>query len=113
MTAPWKVDLSPEIKAQVRAAAERGLAAAAEHILDTSNRHVPVLTGGLKRSGRTKTTGLRAEIAYTDPISVIVHEDQRAQHDDGSAKFLENAMNSERREAGEIVAAEIRRELGT
>lgn len=97
---------------QLLAAAEAGVEKAAEHVLDVSQRDVPVDKGELKASGRVQATGLKAQIGYTDPISIMVHENMQAQHDNGHAKFLENALNSQRTEAAQIVAEEIRRKLG-
>ncbi|GAA2178551.1 hypothetical protein GCM10009785_01570 [Brooklawnia cerclae] len=103
-----------EVTAKLRAfsATERDRAAkalqlGAEHILAVSDRHVPHEEGILQDSGTTSRDEQRLEaaISYDTPYAVVQHENLSFHHDKGkTAKFLENAMNSERDNVGKIVA---------
>lgn len=106
------IGIGQALRGKLALAKENGVKAAAEVILDASQADVPVDTGDLKRSGYTIRRGKKATIGYRDPVSVIVHENMRARHERGRAKFLENAMNSHRDEALEAIAAELRKTLG-
>lgn len=91
--------------------AAAGLELAAEYVLQVSNDHVPIEEGTLERSGTVTVdpVNLRAAIAYDTPYAVAQHEDLDAQHDPGrTAKYLENAMNSERKTVREIIADAMR-----
>lgn len=61
----------------------------AKIILDDSQSLVPVLSGNLKSSGKVNRLKNGAEIEYTAPYAVDVHENLSVPHDDGQAKFLE------------------------
>ncbi len=104
------------VLALVEAGAADGLFLAAEHILAESNAHVPHEEATLERSGRTSVDrqALKASVSYSTPYAVLQHEDLTLRHDPGrTAKYLENALNSERDTARRIVAAQIRRKAGT
>ena len=117
MPANWKFNIDAGASlSKVRDGAVRGLFLAAEHILYESNKQVPIEEGTLERSGRTSVDGdsLRAAVSYDTPYAVVQHEDMTLHHDAGrNAKFLENAMNSEVQVARSIIAAQIRKALGT
>lgn len=103
-------------RARARRGAARGLYMAAEHVLAESDRHVPHEEGTLSRSGKATVdeSELRAAVTYDTPYAVTQHEDLTLAHDPGrTAKFLENAFNSQRATIGEIVATHVRRELGS
>lgn len=100
---------------EVMGASDRGLYLAGENVLAVSNRQVPHEEGDLERDGAVIqgvgevaiTYGRDAEVAE---YAVPVHEDMDAQHDSGrNAKFLENALNSERDRSLEIIAEQQRR----
>ncbi len=83
----------------------KGLALAAEHILSVSDQSVPIEEGTLSRSGEASTDGLNSVVAYDTEYAVYQHEDLTYRHDAGrSAKFLENAFNTESKKAAEIIA---------
>lgn len=110
-TAKWD---GAAIAEAAKAAARRGLALGAEHILAESRKLVPHEEGTLERSGvaAVDEAKLLAVVSYDTPYAVRQHEDLGARHDDGrSAKFLEGPMQREGAVAMEIVAAEIRRAL--
>lgn len=102
----------PEIAAGLEAAAARGLALAAEHLLQVANELVPIQEGTLKRSGVASSDGLTAAVSYDTPYAVRVHEDLTARHDPGrTAKYLERPFIAERETMLDIIAAEMRRDL--
>lgn len=89
----------------------RGLWAAGEHILGVSNEQVPFEEGDLAASGgvsQDESSGITA-ISYNTDYAVRQHEDMTAKHDAGrNAKYLENAVNSERSTASRIIATSIK-----
>jgi hypothetical protein len=94
--------------------AERGLGLAAEHLLGASRQRVPIEEATLERSGVASTDGLEAAVSYGTVYAVIQHESLEFRHDPGrTAKYLEGPMVEERDAMAEILAAEIRRALGT
>ncbi len=107
MSTEWRPN--PAAVTAVRRHAVDAVEAAARAVLEQAQRNVPVLTGALRESGVVKAEGLAATIAFTDPISVIVHEDQTAHHEHGSAKYLEHAMNTQTAKALESAADELRK----
>lgn len=103
-----------QVRQKILDGANRGLDMGAEHILSESNVHVPIEEDTLERSGKTSADGLRRAISYDTPYAVVQHEDLSLEHDAGrTAKYLENAMNSESGTVGKIIAGQIRAELGT
>lgn len=96
--AGWQLGLNPNINPIVREAANRGLALSAEHILGVSNQDVPIEEATLERSGTVSTdpANNRAAVSYDTPYAVRQHEELGYRHDAGrSAKYLENAFNSQ------------------
>lgn len=90
----------------------RGVALAGEHILETSNRTVPIEESTLQNSGDVTTDGFTATVSYDTEYAVYQHEDMAYRHDSGrSAKFLESAINSQARQSGEIIARTARGSL--
>lgn len=80
-----------------RRAAEEGLARALEHTLGVSNAHVPLREGTLERSGKVIIEGLEGAISYDTVYARRQHEELSWKHLPGrTAKYLENAMNTER-----------------
>lgn len=95
-----------------RTGAEKGIAAAVEHLLNASNEHVPHEYGDLQSSGVASTDGLEGAVSYNTPYAVRQHEELTWRHNDGrTAKYLENAMNSEAETMGGIIADQIRANL--
>lgn len=112
MSKSWQNNISiKHVPARLHDQAVAGLTEAAEHVLKVSNDHVPIEEATLERSGTATVdaTNLRAAIAYDTPYAVAQHEDLDAQHDPGrTAKYLENAMNSQRPIVRKIIAAKMR-----
>lgn len=105
---------TPEVKKQLRAAAARGLGLAAEHIMGEAKKTVPLEEGTLERSHATSVDEkkLRAAVSADTPYAAVQHEDMTLNHNQGrTAKWLENAMNSEAKQASEIIAKTIRGEF--
>lgn len=101
--------------AKIRDAAAEGLALAAEHVLNVSNEHVPHEYGDLQGSGTVSTdpAELKAAVSYDTPYAARQHEELDYRHDPGrSAKFLENAANSQASTVGQIIANTIRSRIG-
>lgn len=116
MAKSWTLTIDGDVARRSKAGAARGLRLAAEHGLQVSRTRVPIEEGTLERSGTASVDSdrLRAAISYDTPYAVVQHEDMSLQHDAGrSAKFLETAMNSERRTFAEIIAREVRKGIGT
>lgn len=92
-------------------AAKRGMLVAGEHVLGVSNSQVPLEEGDLARSGAVSQDGRsgRTAISYDTPYAARQHEEIGWRHDPGrNAKYLENAVNSERATALRIVAQRAR-----
>lgn len=109
----WNGD---RISAEVHAAAARGLLLAAEHVLGVSNQKVPLEEGTLERSGTASVDEgqLVAAISYDTPYAVRQHEEMTYRHAPGrQAKYLESALNEESATAQEIIAAQVRRAMGS
>lgn len=104
-----------QILAKARAGANRGLLLGSEHVLKVAREHVPIEEATLERSGRASQdpANLRAAVSFDTPYAVIQHERLDLAHDNGrTAKYLENALNSEARTVGAMIATAVRRELG-
>jgi hypothetical protein len=88
-----------------------GLFIAAEHILGVANEQVPFEEGDLAASGGVSQdeSTTQTAISYNTDYAVRQHEDMTMKHDSGrNAKFLENAVNSERATASRIIANTIK-----
>lgn len=103
-----------EVTAAARGGAIRGLALAAEHLLQASRQQVPIEEATLERSGVASVDpgALRAAVSYDTPYAVRQHEDLDLRHDEGrKAKYLEDPAREETEVLGELIAAQIRRAL--
>lgn len=90
--------------------ASEGLERALEHGLGVSNAHVPLDESTLERSGKVIVNGLDGAISYDTPYAVRQHEELTWRHLPGrTAKYLENAMNTEHEVMLAIMAASVRR----
>lgn len=69
---------------------------AAEKIMTKAKQLTPVDTGALRSSGLVTAKGKGAELSFGGAASsyaIYVHENLRAAHPVGQAKFLETALN--------------------
>lgn len=66
---------------KLAAGTERGIKAAARHLLAKSQELVPVEYGDLKASGKVQTTGkgfsTDSSVSYTAPHAIFVHENMQ------------------------------------
>jgi hypothetical protein len=86
----------PQVQAQIRKAAARGLLEAGEYLKDESDRLVPLEEGTLRNSGEVSTDEgkLTARVSYDTPYAVRQHEETTYRHPNGrQAKYLEQASN--------------------
>jgi hypothetical protein len=107
----WSVKINKNLKADVKKNAARGLALAAEHLLQVATDNCPIEEGTLIRShvASVDEGALKAAVSADTPYAVPVHENMTARHDAGrSAKWLESAFNSESATVGKIIAKEIK-----
>lgn len=103
---------SPNVAVLFAKGTAQGVRKAAEHVLKESNRNLPILDRDLLQSGRVTYDEDTAAVTYDAPHALKQHEDQRLEHPNGgSAKYLENAFNSEKKAILEILAREMREEL--
>lgn len=105
-----------EVKRKEREGRNKGLRAAAEHLLAESQRLVPIEEATLERSGVASVDEAKgqAAVSYDTVYAVRQHEELTWRHDPGrSAKYLEIPFNTERKVMQEIIAAQIRRSLRT
>ncbi|AUS31772.1 hypothetical protein C1M55_12075 [Rhodococcus qingshengii] len=96
----------------VRSAITDGLHAAAEVIKQEAIERAPKETGYLRNTAATAAEGLEAAVGFDGPYAVPQHENVGWNHQDGEAKFLENACIAKREEVGQIVATALRRRFG-
>lgn len=100
----------------VAAGIDDGVQAWADAVETGSNRRVPKLTDRLERSSSVTSAatahGREAAISYSDPAAVPQHERLDYHHSNGQAKFLEQALTHDGRDAVDRVAAAIRARLG-
>ena len=97
---------------RARAGGARGLGLGAQQVLNVSSAQVPHEEGDLERDGAWSVdpAELKAAVAYgrradTADYAVVQHEDMSLNHDPGrNAKYLENAINSERPMVAELIA---------
>lgn len=98
----------------VRAAAERGVYLAGEHLLGVAVQNAPVDEGTLRNSGATSTDGTKAVVSFDTPYAARQHEELTWHHPrGGGAKYLEKALGSERDAISKVIATTIRRTLGS
>lgn len=105
------VKLDPSVLRKVRDAAMSAIEDLGEHVLEESNRTVPIEEKTLQLSGDVSSdrSAGKVRIGYDTPYAVRQHEDMDLRHDEGrSAKFLEDAMLGAAPKAGEYIASKMR-----
>ena len=113
MSVSWHGD---KVKRQARAGVVRGLFLGAEHVLEESNRLVPIEENILEGSGGTDVdeSALRASVYYDTPYAARQHEEMTWRHNAGrSAKYLEIPLNTERKTVLKIIARETKSKIGS
>lgn len=98
------------------AAAAQALNEIAEATMTVAKERTPVDTGVLRGSGKVSAHATAADpsatLTYGTEYAAAVHENLRARHTVGEAKFLESAVNDAARTLGEDVAKGIREITG-
>ncbi|NKR52978.1 hypothetical protein GS481_24995 [Rhodococcus hoagii] len=97
------------IEARIRAAAVDGLASAAEVVKQEAIERCPKETGELRNSARTAVEGLEAAVGFDTPYAVVQHEELGYDHQDGQAKYLENAVVATKATVAAVIGESIRR----
>lgn len=92
MALEWNGD---KIAARVNAARRKALLNSANHVKERAVERTPLETGALRNSATASVGDRQAAVSYNTPYAVKQHEEVGYQHQDGEAKFLENAMRSE------------------
>ena len=92
-----------------------GMADAMEHVLGVATDHVPHEYGDLQNSGKATVdeSSRMGAVSFDTPYAVRQHEELTWRHNAGrTAKYLENAVNSERDTVAELIAGAARRKIG-
>ncbi|MBM4481307.1 hypothetical protein GS905_11865 [Rhodococcus hoagii] len=100
------------IEALIRAAASDGLLDAAEVVKQEAVERCPKDTGQLRNTAGTKAEGLEAIVHFGDdttPYAVVQHEALGYDHQDGQAKYLENAVVATKATVAAVIGESIRR----
>lgn len=98
MHARWRVNAAHMVRARYSAAAAVALHAGAEHMLEQSNRTIPLETGVMAGSGVASVDPrqLRAAFSWNTPYVRRQHEDTRLRHDKGRrAKWAERTLREQ------------------
>lgn len=111
VVATWNqpaIDLPAELAAQA-------LAAGAEYVRSVAVSRTPILTGALRNSAAVTVDPdqQKAAVSYDTPYAVEQHEDTSLRHREGQSKFLESALLDSAEEVGNIIAAQVRRGMGS
>ena len=108
----WRGD---EIAARLAGAAAEGVNAAAEHLAGTALAVTPLETGRLRGSQAVHHGSAGspvAEVTYSAPYAVIVHEKPARRTTAGTMhKYLERPFNAERTAMLALVSAAVRRAM--
>ncbi|MCF6467402.1 hypothetical protein FAF44_03095 [Nonomuraea sp. MG754425] len=108
--------VSPEaLETKARAAIERGLTQATEHVLTSTEPKVPWQTGDLERSGSAVVdrSNLDGIVSFDQPYAVAQHENLDWEHPlKGEPKFLERTLYEEAATVRDVVAKAVRKALG-
>lgn len=96
----------------VRSAITDGLHAAAEVIKQEAIERAPKETGYLRNTAATAAEGLEAAVGFDGPYAIVQHESLGYHHQDGEAKYLENAVIATKDVVAAVIADAIRRQIG-
>lgn len=104
------------VTARERAGGAAGLELATEHLLGVSNGRVPLEEATLMRSGvaSVDTEGMRGAVSYDTVYARRQHEELGWRHAQGrTAKYLEGPLLEESETLQGLIAAAIRKALGS
>lgn len=99
------------IIAAVERAATRGLQQGADVIHQEAVLRAPKETGVLRNSSYTEAEGNEAIVAFDTPYAVKQHEELGYHHQDGEAKYLENACIAKKEVVAHVIAESIKEGL--
>ena len=103
--------------ARLKGAAADGLTTSAERVRGATLPRTPLEYGDLRSSltvvpAEPRGATLESAVVSDLPYAVRQHEDMSYSHDDGEAKFLENATLASRRDVEQLMAAAASRRMG-
>lgn len=93
----------------IRQGAGEGLQEAADVVKQESIERTPLETGELRNDCSTAVEDLDAVVYYSKVYAARQHEEVGWHHQDGEAKFLENAVIAKQSEVAAVIAQAIRR----
>lgn len=103
------------VERQMRQASEAAVQEAAEHLLEESNRTVPIEESTLLKSGEASSEGLTAQVSYGGAASayaVVQHERTKFRHDAGRrSKWLQLTFQERASQVQQWLAMSIRRRI--
>lgn len=91
----------------IRKAAAEGLADAAEVVKQEAVQRAPLENGELRNSAGTAAEDLEAVVYFDTPYAVRQHEEVGYHHQDGQAKYLENAVVATQSTVAAMIATAI------
>ena len=97
---------------RIRQATTDGLLDAAEVVKQEAIQRAPLDTGYLRNTAQAQAEGNEAVVSFDGPYSVRQHEEVGYHHQDGEAKYLENAVIAKQSVVAQVIAQSIRRSLG-
>lgn len=97
---------------RVRRGTTEGLLDAAEVVKQEAIQRAPLDTGYLRNTASTSAEDNEAVVSFDGPYAVRQHEEVGYHHQDGEAKFLENAVIATRAEVAAVISQSIRRAFG-
>ena len=89
-----------------------GLQMAADALKDDAVHRSPDDSGELDASATAEVDGREATVGFSSEYAVVQHERTDYRHDDGEAKFLENAAEAFPSQFEQILAEQIKRTIG-
>lgn len=107
-----RFQMNPSLLREIEKARDRAVKNAAEHLLEQSNRTIPIEEHIMEASGRATAEGGRGVVSWDTPYVVRQHEDTRLRHDSGRrAKWAERTFNEESSRIGQYIGQEMRKVL--
>ena len=93
----------------IRQATSEGLLDAAEVVKQEAIQRTPLESGYLRNTATAKAEDLEAAVGFDGPYAIVQHENVGFHHQDGEAKFLENAVIAVQPVVAQVIAQAIRR----
>ncbi|VXB81971.1 hypothetical protein [Aeromicrobium sp. 9AM] len=104
----------PDLPEASREGQLKGLFYATEHVAQVAAAHAPIEDHTLEQSvvASQNADSMVGAVSFDTPYAARQHEELDWQHDDGrTAKYLENALNSERATSLALIGREVRKAL--